>query len=318
MAMKTLSLGKDGPQVSAICLGTAYFGTRIDRDTAFEMMDTYYEQGGRFIDTANNYAGWLPEGQGGDAERTIGSWMRSRGVRDEIFIASKVGFNYRDVPQGTTPALIQQECEKSLRNLDVDRIDLYYTHLDDRNTPQEETLRTLDSLVRAGKVCLIGASNCTAWRMEGAYQISKAEGLAQFAALQNHHSYLRPRPEVDWGDNVVMDNEHFDFARNRGVRLLAYYSLLKGTYARADRPLWTSYDTVANRQRLERLKVVADDLGVTLHQTVLAWMLHRKPAVLPITTASKKAHLLENLGALTVEIAPEQMDFLNFTDIVTR
>ena len=102
--------------------------------------------------------------------------------------------------------------------------------------------------------------------MEGAYQISKAEGLAQYVALQNHHSYLQPRPEVDWGDNVVMDNEHFDFARNRGVRLLTYYSLLKGTYARADRPLWASYDTQANRQRLERLKVVADDLGVTLHQ----------------------------------------------------
>jgi len=316
--MKTLSLGKGGSQVSAICLGTAYFGTRIDRDTAFEMMDTYYEQGGRFIDTANNYAGWMPDGLGGDSERTIGAWMRSRGVRNEIFIASKVGFNYRDVPQGTTPALIRQEIEKSLQNLGVDRIDLYYIHLDDRSTLQEETLRTFDSLIRAGKVCLIGASNTAAWRMEGAYQISKAEGLAYFVALQNHHSYLQPRPEVDWGDNVVMDNEHFDFAGNRGVRLLAYYSLLKGTYARADRPLWPSYDTESNRQRLERLKVVADDLGVTLHQTVLAWMLNRDPAVLPITTASKKVHLLENLSALDVEIAPEQMDFLNYSDITTR
>lgn len=316
--MKKLSLGKNGLQVSAICLGTAYFGTRIDRDTAFEMMDTYYEQGGRFIDTANNYAGWLPEGLGGDSERTIGAWMRSRGVQDEIFIATKVGFNYRDVPQGTPPALIRQECEKSLQNLGVERIDLYYVHLDDRNTPQEETLRTFDSLMSAGKVQMIGASNAAAWRMEGAYQISKAAGLPQFVALQNHHSYLQPRPEVDWGDTVVMDNEHFDFARNRHVRLLAYYSLLKGSYARADRPLWPSYDTEDNRQRLERLKLVADDLGVTLHQTVLAWMLNREPAVLPITTASKKAHLLENLGALAVEIAPEQMDFLNFTDIVSR
>ncbi|MBG0771862.1 MAG: aldo/keto reductase, partial [Anaerolineaceae bacterium] len=306
------------PQVSAICLGTAYFGTRIDRSTAFEMMDTYYEQGGRFIDTANNYAGWMPEGLGGDAERTIGAWMQSRGVRQEIFIASKVGFNYRSVPQGTSSERIREECEKSLRNLGVERIDLYYTHLDDRTTPQEETLRTLDELVRVGKVGLIGASNHAAWRMEGAYQICKSEGLAQYVALQNHHSYLQPRPEVDWGDNVVMDNEHFDFARSRDVRLLAYYSLLKGTYAREDRPLWSSYDTQDNRQRLERLKVVADDLGITLPQVVLAWMLNRDPAVLPITTASQKAHLLENLGAVEVEIAPEQMDFLNFTDIVTR
>ena len=136
--MKTLSLGEDGPQVSAICLGTAYFGTRIDRNTAFEMMDTYYEQGGRFIDTANNYAGWMPEGLGGDSERTIGAWMQSRGVRQEIFIASKVGFNYRNVPQGTSPERIREECEKSLRNLGVDRIDLYYTHLDDRSTPRRK------------------------------------------------------------------------------------------------------------------------------------------------------------------------------------
>ena len=316
--MKTLSLGKDGPQVSAICLGTAYFGTRIDRNTAFEMMDVYYEQGGRFIDTANNYAGWMPEGLGGDAERTIGAWMQSRGVRQEIFIASKIGFNYRSVPQGTTPELIRQENEKSLRNLGVERIDLFYTHLDDRNTPQEETLGALDALVREGKVGLIGASNHAAWRMEGAYQICKTAGWAQYVALQNHHSYLQPRPEVNWGDNVVMNNEHFDFAKNRGVRLLAYYSLLKGTYAREDRPLWASYDTQANRQRLERLRVVADDLGVTLHQAVLGWMLNREPAVLPITTASQKAHLLENLGALTVEMSQEQMDFLNFTDLVTR
>ncbi len=286
--MRTLSLGKDGPLVSAICLGTAYFGTRIDRNTAFEMMDTYYEQGGRFIDTANNYAGWMPEGLGGDAERTIGAWMQSRGIRREIFIASKVGFNYRNIPLGTSPDLVRQECEKSLINLGVERIDLYYTHLDDRSTPQEETLRALDSLVRDGKVGLLGASNHAAWRMEGAYQICKSEGLPQYVALQNHHSYLQPRPEADWGDNVVMKEEHFDFARSRGIRLLAYYSLLKGTYARADRPLWASYDTQANRQRLERLKVVADDLGVTLHQVVLGWMLNRDPAVLPITTASKK------------------------------
>lgn len=316
--MKTLSLGKDGPQVSAICLGTAYFGTRIDRDTAFGVMDAYYEYGGRFIDTANNYAGWLPEGLGGDSERTIGAWMESRGVRDEIFIASKVGFGYRDVPQGTTAALIQQACDKSLQNLGVDRIDLYYAHLDDRNTPQEEKMRAFDSLVRAGKVRLIGASNIAAWRMEGAYQVSKAEGLVQFVALQNHHSYLQPRPEVDWGDNVVMNEEHFDFAKNRDVRLFAYYSLLKGAYARADRPLWASYETEANQQRLARLKVVAEELGITLHQAVLGWMLNRNPAVLPITTASKKAHLLENLGAADVVIPPEQMDFLNFTDLVTR
>jgi aryl-alcohol dehydrogenase-like predicted oxidoreductase len=260
----------------------------------------------------------MPGAQGGESERTIGAWMNSRGVREEMFVATKVGYGYRDVPLGTPPALIQQEIEKSLRNLDVERIDLYYAHLDDRDTPLAETLRTLNDLVAAGKVRHLGASNFRAWRMESAYQISRREGLAPFVALENHHTYLRPRPEADWSPGVVMGLEHFDFARARGVRLLAYYALLKGAYVRPDRPFWTPYQTEVNRERVTRLERVAADVGATLNQTVLAWMLHNDPAMLPITTASRKEHLLENLGALDVTISPEQEDFLNFTDLETK
>jgi aryl-alcohol dehydrogenase-like predicted oxidoreductase len=316
--MRTLPLGPQGPQVSAICLGSAYFGTRIERDTAFEIMDTYYELGGRFIDTANSYAGWHPGAVGGESECTIGAWLASRKVRDEMFIATKVGYAFGDVPWGTSPELIWRESEKSLRNLGIDQIDLYYAHIDDRNTPLEETLRALDRLVQAGKVGLIGASNYRAWRMESAYQISLKNDLASFAALENHHTYLQPRPEADWEKGVVMEAEHFDFAKSRSVRLLAYYALLKGAYVRPDRPFWTPYRTEVNQERMARLNVVADDLGVTLNQVVLAWMLHRDPAVLPITVASHREHLVENLGALDVEIQPEQMDFLNFTDLETK
>ncbi|MDY6873008.1 MAG: aldo/keto reductase [Chloroflexota bacterium] len=316
--MKTLSLGRNGPEVSAICLGSAYFGTRINRETAFDILDTYYRAGGRFIDTANSYAGWMPDAQGGESERTIGAWMNSRKVRDEMFIATKVGFAYHDVPQGTPPDLIRREIEKSLRNLDVERIDLYYAHVDDRTMPLEETLRTLNDLVEAGKAHYLGASNFRAWRMEMAYQIGQREGFAPFIALENHHTYLRPRPEADWSPGVVMGPEHFDFARERGVRLLAYYALLKGAYVRPDRPFWAPYQTEVNRERVTRLERVAVDVGATLNQTVLAWMLHNNPAVLPITTASRKEHLLENLGALDVTISPEQEDFLNFTDLETK
>lgn len=316
--MKTLPLGPLGLQVSAVCLGSAYFGTRIEQDTAFEIMDTYYEMGGRFIDTANSYAAWYPGAVGGDSERTIGAWMKSRKVRDEMFIATKVGYGYGDVPQGTSPETIRQESEKSLRNLGVDRIDLYYAHIDDRRTPLEETLLALDRLVQEGKVRLIGASNFRAWRMESAYRISLENELSRFAALENHHTYLQPRPEADWKAGVVMGAEHFDFAKNRDVRLLAYYALLKGAYVRPDRPFWAPYQTEVNQERMTRLKVVADDLGVTLNQVVLAWMLHRDPAVLPITVASHRSHLIENLSALQVEIQPEQMDFLNFTDMETK
>lgn len=316
--MKTLKLGPDGPQVSAICMGSAYFGTRISQEKAFEVLDAYYESGGRFIDTSNNYAGWLPSATGGESERVIGGWMHSRGVREEIFIATKVGFDYPGVEQGTSRKRILQECEKSLERLGVDQIDLYYAHLDDRKVPLEATLGALNTLIKQGKVRWIGASNFYAWRMESARQICIANDLQNFVALQNHFTYLKPRPEVDWSPNVVMNQEHIDFAHQEGIRLLAYYALQKGAYVRTDRPLWESYQTEDNQQRLTRLKLVADDIGATLHQTVLAWMLHLNPAVLPITTASQKEHLVENLGAIDVEIAPEQMDFLNFTDIKTR
>ncbi|MCB2214402.1 aldo/keto reductase [bacterium] len=316
--MKTLPLGWHGPDVSAICLGSAYFGTRIERETAFDILDTYFQAGGRFIDTANSYAGWLPDAQGGESERTIGAWMNSRNVRDEMFIATKVGFPYHDVPQGTTPDLIHKEIEKSLRNLDVERIDLYYAHVDDRSQPLAETLKILNGLVEAGKVHYLGASNFHAWRMEAAHQIAEREGFAPFIALENHHTYLKPRPEADWSPGVVMGPEHFDFAKARGVRLLAYYALLKGAYVRPDRPFWAPYQTEVNRERVTRLERVAADVGATLNQTVLAWMLHNDPGVLPITTASRKEHLLENLGALDVEISPEQENFLNFTDLETK
>jgi aryl-alcohol dehydrogenase-like predicted oxidoreductase len=316
--MKTLSLGMEGPQVSAICLGSAYFGTRISPEVSFEILDTYYEQGGRFIDTANSYAGWVAGAEGGESERTIGDWMRSRGVRQEMFIATKVGIGYPGVEEGLAPERVAAECDKSLSRLGIEQIDLYYAHIDDRQTPLAETLGAFGRLADAGKVRLIGASNFRAWRMEQAYGICQAEGLPYFQALEMHHTYLKPWPEADWTPGVVATDAHFDFAAARGVRILAYYALLKGAYVRTDRPFWTPYQTEANQKRMARLKHVAEDIGATLNQTVLAWMLHRNPAVLPITTASHREHLLENLGALTVTIEPEQVDYLNFTDLDTK
>jgi aryl-alcohol dehydrogenase-like predicted oxidoreductase len=318
LEMKTLSLGRNGPQVSAMCLGSAYFGTRIDEETSFEILDTYFEAGGRFVDTANSYAGWVSGAQGGESETTIGRWMQDRGVREEMFIATKVGIGYPGAEQGLTPELIARECEKSLQNLGLERIDLYYAHIDDRETPLAETLAAFAKLVAAGKVRLIGASNYRAWRMESARQIAQGLGWPQYQALELHHTYLQPQPEADWSPGVVANAGHLDFAAEHAVRILAYYALIKGAYVRPDRPLWTPYQTETNRQRLARLKHVSDDVGASLNQTVLAWMLHRQPAVLPITTASHKVHLLENLGALSVDLAPEQMDYLNFTDLETK
>ena len=138
--MKTLPLGNTGVQVSAMCMGTIYLGAREDRATSCRLMDRYVDAGGSFFDTANIYSWWLPGCAGGECETILGEWMRERRNRSQVFIASKVGFQYPGVERGLTRARIEAECDKSLRRMGIDTIDLYYSHVDDPNTPMEETM----------------------------------------------------------------------------------------------------------------------------------------------------------------------------------
>ena len=192
--METLPLGKTGVEVSALCLGTAYYGTYIDREASFALLDQYFEAGGRFVDTANCYAGWVKGASGGESENTIGEWLRERGNRSEMFIATKVGIGYSGVKSGLSARQIEAECEKSLKRLGVETIDLYYAHRDDRRTRLEKTLETFDRLLTAGKVRFIGASNYRPWRLEETRWISETKGWAGFCCTQNHYTYLQPKP----------------------------------------------------------------------------------------------------------------------------
>lgn len=192
--MRTVPLGNTGVDVSALCLGAMYFGTRNDERTSFELLDQYVAAGGTFIDTANIYAHWVEGGQGGESESLLGRWMKARGNRADLFLASKVGFNMPGVERGLTAAQIEAECEKSLRRMGVETIDLYYAHVDDRVTPLDETLAAFDRLVRAGKVRFIGASNYLAWRLEQAHWVSKTHDWASFCCVQQRYTYLRPKP----------------------------------------------------------------------------------------------------------------------------
>ncbi len=138
--MNTVQLGKSGVEVSALALGTDLFGTKIDRDTCFGLLDYFAEHGGTFLDTANFYASWLPGCKGGESETTIGEWIKSRNNRDRVAIGTKLAFDYPGCAGGLSAGEIQRECDKSLRRLQTDRIDLYYSHRDDR----EHTARRND------------------------------------------------------------------------------------------------------------------------------------------------------------------------------
>jgi aryl-alcohol dehydrogenase-like predicted oxidoreductase len=309
----TIPLGKSGPPVSALCLGTMYFGTKVDADTSFVLLDLYAEAGGRFLDTANKYASWVPGFQGGESESVLGRWMRERKNRHEIFLATKVGLSMPGVEKGLRAWQIESECEKSLRRLGTDVIDLYYAHADDQATPMEETLAAFDRLMRSGKVRGLGASNFSGWRLLKALNASRAHGWAEYLCVQMRYSYLRPNPWIpqEFALQRPALPEMLDLCEEEGVRLLAYSPLLGGAYVRADRPLHDSYAGAANQARLRTLREVAGQLGATPNQLALAWLMQSRPAAIPLVAASTEDQLRENLRAAQYRLDETTMSKLS-------
>ena len=324
--MKQVPLGHTGVDVSALCLGCMYFGSRTDAETSAQLLDQYYEAGGRFLDTSNNYAFWITGTTGGESEMLLGRWMKERGNRDQIFLSTKVGAkplydgaDFRNA-QGLSAAVIERSVDDSLRRLDTDHIDLYYAHINHRTVPLEETLGAFDRIVRAGKVRFIGCSNTTAWRIAEARLISQTRHLAEYVCVQQSYSYLRPRPSItyavdreltpEWGIAVRVDAEVRDYCETHGdFSIVAYSPLMRGAYAGASVPAeYAGPDTDA---RLAALAQVAAETGATRNQVVLAWLMQTTPPAIPLFGASSAGQMRENLGALDVTLTPEQMSRLN-------
>jgi aryl-alcohol dehydrogenase-like predicted oxidoreductase len=309
--MKTISLGNTGIEVSAFCLGTMYFGSRNDKALSYQILDQYVDAGGSFLDTANIYARWVPGYVGGESEALLGEWMRERNNRSRMFIATKVGFEYPGVERGLRAHQIEAECEKSLQRLGVDTIDLYYAHVDDRHTPMAETMEAFDRLVKAGKVRLVGASNFLAWRLEEAHWASHTHDWAEYCCVQQRYSYVRPKPGTSFSPQIATNDDLLDYCRVRGVTMLAYSPLLSGAYARADRSFSEQYLGPDTDARVATLRAVAEEVGATVNQIVLAWMVQSDPPVIPLVAASTTEQMQENLGALEIELSADQMTRLN-------
>lgn len=299
--------------VSAIALGTMYFGTQTDQETAFALLDRFHAAGGTLIDTANCYNQWL--GDGGESEIVIGRWLASRG--HDVVIASKVGCQTtvpgKPVPehfQGLGGDVIRSGAEETLRNLGRDHIDLYYAHFDDRDTPLTETVDAFAGLVESGKARALGASNQAAWRVEQARALARAAGRPGYVAVQQKYTYLWTRQLPAQTDQA--SDELLDYASAQGdVQVLAYTPLLKGAYVRPEVELPLTYDHPSNAARLAVLREVAAELGATPNQVVLAWMIQGRPPVIPIIGASTVEQLDELLGAVDVVITPEIRDRLD-------
>jgi aryl-alcohol dehydrogenase-like predicted oxidoreductase len=309
--MKTVNLGNSGAQVSRICFGAMFLGSKTDSAMSHRLLDCYIDAGGSFIDTANIYAWWVPEFAGGESETLLGEWMRQRRNRSRLFLASKVGFGYGVVERGLSAAQIRSECEKSLRRLGVETIDLYYAHVDDRRTPQEETLEAFQRLVAEGKVRYLGASNFLAWRLAEAEGICASHAWAGYCCVQQRYTFLRPQPGKTFDPQIVGNDDLLDYCRARGVTLLAYSPLLGGAYARPDRSVPEQYRGPDTDARLSRLRVLAKDLRINENQLVLAWLMQSQPEAIPLAAGSTVEQLREDLEVDEIKLTAGQVAWLN-------
>jgi aryl-alcohol dehydrogenase-like predicted oxidoreductase len=307
-------MGRTGLKVSEICLGTQTFGWGADEPTAHALADRFADAGGNFFDTSNIYN----EGQ---SETMLGSWLKSRGGRSRLVIASKVFFPVGDGPNdtGLTRKHIFEQIDASLRRLQTDYIDLYQTHCWDASTPLEETLRAFDDLVSAGKVRYIGASNFTPSQLMRAIMLSQMRGWARFDCLQPEYSLLVRSTE--W--------ELLPLCRAEGVGVIPWSPLgggwLTGKYRRGQPPPPDSrvgradrWDDLPEQRESERtwriidaLNEIGEALGKTPAQVALNWLLRQPGVTAPIIGARTLAHLEDNLGGVGWSLSADEMARLN-------
>ncbi|WP_327726727.1 aldo/keto reductase [Streptomyces sp. NBC_00487] len=319
--MKYRTMGSDPAtrrEVSVLALGAMLFGSRTDERTSFAILDRYVEAGGNFIDTSDNYAFWLDAGQGGQSEELLGRWRRSRGVGDEIVMATKLGArplapgtSYVDNAEGLSAKVIRESAERSRERLGVERLDLLYAHIEDRTVSARETVEGFAELVAEGTVGLLGVSNHAVWRVERARALAAAAGLPGYEVLQYHHSYLRPRTDVPsdlWADGTLgaATADLLSYLEAEpDLTLVAYSPLLKGGYVRpAELP--SDYDHPGTPARTKVLGEVARETGATVNQVVLAWQLGGRFPIVPLAGVSSVAQLEENLGAVELELTEDQ------------
>ena len=288
--MHRTKLGKTDLEIFPLCLGGNVFGWTADEAQSFAVLDRYAAAGGNFVDTADVYSAWAPGNAGGESETIIGRWMASRGCRDKIVVATKVGVSPHRT--GLRADNILAAADDSLRRLGTDHIDLYYAHSDDTQTPLAETLGAFDKLVRAGKVRYIAASNYKAPRLREALEISQREGLVRYAALQPHYNLVH---------RSAYEGELRDLCEREGIACLPYYALAKGFLTGKYRP---GVDVQGPRaagasayldERGLRMLGILDEIAAAHQTTVsavaLAWLLTQPTVAAPIASARNAEQL---------------------------
>lgn len=305
--MERRRLGNSGFEVAPLALGTNVFGWTVDDGTAFRLLDAFVTAGCNLIDTADLYSAWAPGNNGGESETVIGKWLKARGRRDDVVIATKVGAELSPERKGLSRARIGGAVEDSLRRLQTDHIDLYQSHFDDPATPQQETLEAYARLIKQGKVRVIGASNFSAARLGEALTISDRLGIPRYQTLQPHYN-LCERTDFETGLQPL--------CLKQGLGVLPYWSLASGFLTGKYR----SETDVAGRAREGEVKKYLNARGLRIlsaldeaaarHQATpaaiaIAWLLARPGVTAAIASATSLAQLETLIRATRLRLEDE-------------
>jgi aryl-alcohol dehydrogenase-like predicted oxidoreductase len=311
--MEKRRLGGSGIEMPPLMFGGNVFGWTIDEAASFRLLDALIAAGFNAIDTADVYSVWVRGHQGGESETVIGNWLKRRGRRDDVIIATKLGSQMGSGEKGLSRAWIMKEVDASLRRLQTDTIDLYQAHRDDPDTPQEETAQAFADLVKQGKVRAIGASNFTAARLKSALDVSRKLGLPRYESLQPHYNLVERR---------AYEAELEPLCQAEGLGVINYYALaagfLTGKYRSAadlsKSPRGGGVRNYLNERGFRVLEALDDTAArhkATPAQVSLAWLIARPSVTAPIASATSLDQLRDILKAVELRLDVQDIEALD-------
>ena len=305
--------------VSRLALGTDYFGTHVDSDIAFQIMDEYTAAGGNLLDTARFYADWVPGGHGA-SERTVGQWLARRGARERVLISTKGGHPDLDSMQISRLSLeeVSGDLEDSLQALGVDCIDLYWLHRDDESQPVEKIMDMLAAVADTGYVRAIGCSNWRAQRLVAANEYAARQGIPQFCASQLQWSLaVSSALAQEDSTRVVMDEAELQRYRHNKVPVMAYTSQAKGFFARplngpgaANEKSLKWFTNPGNLARRERVQTLSGRTGLSPTAIALGYVLNNEVRAMALIGPRTIAQLRDSMLAADVELSPGDLRYL--------
>jgi aryl-alcohol dehydrogenase-like predicted oxidoreductase len=296
-----------------LCLGGNVFGWTVNERDSFHLLDAALDAGLNFIDTADVYSRWAEGHTGGESETVIGKWFARSGRRSQVVLATKLGFDMGDGKKGLSRKYIVEAVEASLGRLQTDYIDLYQAHTDDVETPLEETLAAFDSLVKQGKVRVIGASNYSGARLKEAIEISQKNNLARYECLQPNYSLV---------ERSTFESDLLPVVEQYGIGVIPYFALaagfLTGKYrskqdaaGRARSQMVEKYLNDRGFAVLKALDAVAAELQSTPARVALAWLIAKPGITAPIASATSLDQLKDLAEATRLELPSDAIATLD-------